>query len=152
MIERFFSPDSVIMDLQSSDRDEVLAELTESLVSQNPFISRNEVYNSLVLREEKKSTLVMDGIAVPHVKAEGTGKTTITLGLSRDKVDFDLTGENKDSSARVIFAVVFDENNSYDHLNVLKDIMDIIQKKDFLDTVLGFNTPEEVCRYICGLR
>ena len=89
------SPNRVILDLQSTDKESVLRELVErgffgegadsGLLGED--IDR--IVKPLHDRERLVSTGLKEGLAVPHAKIEGLDRLTACLGLHADGVRFD---------------------------------------------------------------
>ena len=104
MIENLITPDSIIFELEGNERDEVLAELTENLISRNACLDRNEVFQALVAREEKMSTIVEQSIAVPHIVRKSVQKTIVSLGISHDGCRVRVNKNNFNAFIRLVFA------------------------------------------------
>ena len=66
-ISQFFSPESIALDLQASDRDGVLKELVSLLNLDSS--SEAGVYEMLKRREHLASTGIGRGVAVPHCRS-----------------------------------------------------------------------------------
>ena len=148
MIENLINPESVLFELSGGERDEVLAEMTENLVSQNSALNRNDVFKALVAREEKMTTAFESKIAVPHAVSKTISKTVISLGISHNGVDFDLSSDSTKDAVNVIFCIVFPENKADEHLDVLKDILNLSQADDFVQHVLSCKNQRDVCDLI----
>ena len=129
MICDLIKPQSVIFELDGTDRDEVLAELTEKLIILNPNLRRDVVFKALVEREEKMSTLVCKDLAVPHAVLSDITEPVIALGLSHKGIEFNLENPDRESnSVKVVFAIIFPENKPGEHLQILKDIL-VLEKE-----------------------
>lgn len=66
MLSDLIKPENVIVELESTDKDSLFAELTENLVRTNENLDRDEIFRALSEREEQMNTCIMKGIAVPH--------------------------------------------------------------------------------------
>ena len=64
MLTDYVSVNDIKLNLESTDRDEAFAELTELLVAKCPSLNRAEYLRALTERENKMSTAVFPGIAV----------------------------------------------------------------------------------------
>ena len=149
MIESLINKKSVIMDLSGTERDEVLAELTECLLEQENSLNRNEVLDALIAREDKMSTMVGLGIAVPHAVCKSVSHPVIALGLSHSAVEFNTMAlSDEEIYAKVIFCVVFPEDKPEIHLEILKDILMLEKHNGFIEKVLKLQTETEVCNLI----
>jgi len=154
MVCDFLKADSIIYELQGSDRDEILAEMTEKIISLNSCLSREEVYSSLCSREEKKSTLISRNLAIPHAVSSKITEPVVTLGLSHKGVEFDMSNTDKENnSACLVFCLIFPENNPDEHLNILKDILLMVKEPDFMNSILQAENCSEIIDIInrCGV-
>lgn len=146
MICDFIKPQSVIYELDGADRDEILAELTETLITLNPNLKRDEVFHALLQREEKMSTLVCKDLAVPHAVLSNITEPVVALGLSHKGIEFDMSSSDRETnSAKIVFAVIFPENKPDAHLQILKDILILEKKDDFMNEILRAENCSEIC-------
>jgi len=82
------------VDLESLDKDGVIEELVELLVSTGKIKDKQKAIDDIMEREKKGSTGLEKGIAVPHAKTEAVDKLSMAFGISKDGVDFNaLDGE-----------------------------------------------------------
>lgn len=146
MLTDYITPADIKLNLESSDREEAFAELTELLVKKSPGINRTQVINALIERENKCSTAVFPMVAVPHAVCESAKETGIVIGVSREGIEF----EPVESSDRlcpvvnIIFQIVFEKDNTDSHLNVLRDILFVVSKPEFHQRVLNAQTQQEL--------
>jgi len=149
MILDYLKPDSVIFELTGNDRDEILAELTEKLIQLNPNLKREAVFNSLVEREEKMSTLVCPGLSVPHAVSTDISNSVVALGISHKGVEFNMSDTDRETnSVKIVFAVIFPADKPDEHLQILKDILVLEKESDFMNEVLHAENSSEICDII----
>ena len=146
MLTDYITPADIKLNLESTDREEAFAELTELLVKKSPGINRTQVINALIERENKCSTAVFPMVAVPHAVCESAKETGIVIGVSREGIEF----EPVESSDRlcpvvnIIFQIVFEKDNTDSHLNILRDILFVVSKPEFHQRVLKAQTQQEL--------
>ena len=58
MLSSYIRKENIIMNLESSDKDVLFAEMTECLVRSNPALDRKSVLKALEKRESKKNTCI----------------------------------------------------------------------------------------------
>lgn len=140
MLSNYLSHENIILNLQSSEKEEAFAELLEVIVKQNPGINRDIALNAIITREEKMSTAVIPCIAVPHatynfslVNSEDSSKKSeknkkkspdkgilsepvdnsiIAMGISRRGIEFD--SPNEDNSVKA---------GSFTNVNIIIEIL-----------------------------
>jgi PTS system fructose-specific IIC component len=136
-----FSPKDIKVSLESEDKDEVLEELLEILVANHPGINRARVLEGLKIREEKMSTGIFPGVAIPHVSEESVPKVLCAVGVSEKGIDFDSFDKKP---AHIFFLVISNTDNHAAQLRVLQSLSFILNEKTFVATILGKKTAQEV--------
>ena len=147
MLSSFISPSSIKVALESTEKEECFAELLEVLVAKNPELNRKEAMNALIAREEKMSTAVFPFVAVPHALCSSAGDTLVAVGISRSGIEFEPLEPETNSEhpvVNVIFEILFEEKDTQTHLDVLRDILQLVSNPDFVKNVLQAKTSQEV--------
>ena len=151
MLSSFITPSSIKVGLESVEKEESFAELLEILVSENPALDRKEAMNALVQREEKMSTAVFPGIAVPHALCTSAENTLVAIGISRGGIEFESPDPETNPGhplVNVIFEILFEEKDTETHIHVLRDILQLVSNPDFVKNVLQAKTSQEVYDFI----
>jgi PTS system fructose-specific IIC component/PTS system nitrogen regulatory IIA component len=131
--------------LEAEDKTEVFEELVDLLVTQYHTDSRDEILEAIRRREEKMSTGIKKGIAIPHAKTKFTRGVIGVLGVSDHGIDYEsLDGE----PVRILFLLVSSEEDAATHLAVLKKIALLVENDSFSREVIGAGSPEKVNRII----
>ena len=89
ILGQVFSLESIKVDLQSDNKDEVFEELVEKLLEVCPGLDRNKVLDALIEREQKMSTGIFPGIAVPHARTDMVDRVHGVIGISKKGIDYD---------------------------------------------------------------
>ena len=147
MLSSFITPASIKVALESTEKEESFAELLEVLVAKNPEINRKEAMDALIVREEKMSTAVFPFVAVPHALCSSAGDTLVAIGISRQGIEFESPEPETNPEhpvVNVIFEILFEEKDTQTHLDVLRDILQLVSNPDFVKNVLQAKTSQEV--------
>ena len=135
------SPDSTIVDLKGDTKEEIIAELVDSLSASEAISDRDKVLQAVLEREKIMSTGIGDGIAIPHGKSDSVFKLVAALGTQRRGVDFEaLDGE----PAYVFFLLVSPANVSGPHIKALARISRLLKNDDFKKKLITASSPEEI--------
>ena len=151
MLSSFITPSSIKVALESTEKEECFAELLEVLVAKNPELNRKEAMNALITREEKMSTAVFPYVAVPHALCSSAGDTLVAIGISRQGIEFESPEPETNPEhpvVNVIFEILFEEKDTQTHLDVLRDILQLVSNPDFVKNVLQAKTSQEVYELI----
>ncbi|MCW8892396.1 MAG: PTS sugar transporter subunit IIA [Deltaproteobacteria bacterium] len=135
-ISELLNPRAIVADLQAKDKVKALVELTDSLLSCEPSLNREDVLAVLQEREKLGSTGIGDGVAIPHGKLPGIPELKLVFGRSQGGVDFEsMDGQH----AHLFFLLIAPEESVGVHLKTLarisKLLKDSIVRKKLMDAV-----------------
>ncbi len=134
---------AVTTELSSQDRDAVVAELVDLLVSSGAADAglREELIERVLERERRGSTGFGRGVAVPHVKHRAVKKMTAAIGLSSSGVDFSALDKQPVYS---VFLLLSPEDRPEEHLQAMEVIFKNLSKETFRRFLRQATTTEEV--------
>jgi PTS system nitrogen regulatory IIA component len=78
-----------IKELESTTKDEVLAEVAQCLENSDRIFKADIIVDLLKKREQLGTTAIGKGIAIPHCRSIATEKMTVVVGIASGGVDFD---------------------------------------------------------------
>jgi PTS system fructose-specific IIC component/PTS system nitrogen regulatory IIA component len=144
ILQRAFKPASIKIGLESEDKDELLEELVDVLAKTYPKdkeFPREQVLDALWAREEKMSTGIYKGVAVPHATVEGIDSLHGVLGISKKGIEY----ESLDGSpVYLVFMLISSPGEAELHLDALRKIALLIQDPVLLDNLMKAARPEQV--------
>ena len=139
LLRDLFPPARIKIRLEAEDKDEVFEELVDLLVTQYRLKCRDEVLDAIRRREEKMSTGIKRGIAIPHAKTPLVQGVIGVIGISSAGIDYQsLDGE----PVHLLFLLVSGEADAGLHLAVLKKIALLVETPDFTTGVLAARDAE----------
>lgn len=139
------SPESTIVDLKGETKEEIIAELVNSLHLGDAINDKDKVLQAVLEREKIMSTSIGDGIAIPHGKSDAVVKLVAALGTQKRGVDFEaLDGE----PAYVFFLLVSPANVSGPHIKALARISRLLKNDDFKKRLIAASSSEEIISVI----
>ena len=135
------SLESTIVDLKEESKEDIIAELVNSLPVGDAITDRDQVLQAVLDREKIMSTGIGDGIAIPHGKSAAATELVAAMGTQRRGVDFDaLDGE----PAFVFFLLVSPANVSGPHIKALARISRLLKNEEFKKKLIDANSAEEI--------
>ncbi len=146
VLDQVFSPESVIMQLESSDKEELFEELLESLVAVQPEIDRAQALAALRDRESKMSTGILHGIAVPHGHCDCVKGVIGAIGISRKGIDYEALDK---APVNLVFMVLSSPQETEKHLKVLKALASILQNPLFAKEIVEKQNARQVYELVC---
>ena len=90
-VKKAISTDTVFQDLKSTTKTGVIEEILDLLIAAGKIRKENraEVLNALLVRENKMSTGMQHGIAIPHAKTDAVEDLVAALAIKKEGIDFD---------------------------------------------------------------
>ena len=135
------SLESTIVDLKGESKEDIIAELVNSLPVGDAITDREQVLQAVLDREKIMSTGIGDGIAIPHGKSAAVTELVAAMGTQRRGVDFDaLDGE----PAFVFFLLVSPANVSGPHIKALARISRLLKNDEFKKKLIEADSAEEI--------
>jgi len=134
---------AIVASLKSADRDGVILELVDTLVSSGlatPQI-RDELAAKVLEREKRGSTGFGRGVAVPHVKHRGVTGMAAAIGLSQRGVDFNALDKQPVYSVVLLLSP---EDRPEEHLQAMEVIFKNLSKDTFRRFLRQATTVAEV--------
>ncbi len=139
------SIDSVIPELRSKNKREVLEELVTVIVKKDCSLSKEELLEVFLERERLGSTGIGDGIAIPHGKLKNIDTLFASFGRSIEGIDF----ESMDGKpTHIFFLLVAPENSAGIHLKTLARISRLLKDGFFRKSLMEARSEEEIFKNI----
>jgi PTS system nitrogen regulatory IIA component len=137
--------DAVILDIESTGKREVLAELSEGAARAEPSLDRERLFQVLLERENLQSTGIGDGVAIPHGKMPGLAHLVASFARSQTGIDFQsIDGQ----PTHLFFLLVVPEHSGGQHLKALARISRFFRDAAFRKALNEAESPEDVFRAI----
>ncbi|MBD3419842.1 MAG: PTS sugar transporter subunit IIA [Chitinivibrionales bacterium] len=135
------SPDIIKIPLQSSNKPEVLRELVHVLKDSGRIDDYDGVLEAIKAREEKQSTGLESGIAVPHAKSPAVASLKMAIGIAPQGIEFNAMDGNPST---LFFMLVAPPDQSGPHVEALAEIAKLAQSKAVLKALVNADSAEEV--------
>lgn len=144
-IADILSRDSVIPELRSKNKREVLEELVNVIVEKDCSLNKEELLEVFLERERLGSTGIGDGIAIPHGKLKNIDTLFASFGRSIEGIDF----ESMDGKpTHIFFLLVAPENSAGIHLKTLARISRLLKDGFFRKNLMEARSEEEIFKNI----
>jgi PTS system nitrogen regulatory IIA component len=140
LLQNVFAHGSIKIGLESEDKDELFEELVDMLAKEGGrSFPRSAVLAAVKDREDKMSTGIKRGIALPHGKAEGLPGLMGALGISKRGIEYaSLDGE----PVYLVFMLVSNPKDSELHLAALKRLAVLLDDPEFYTDLIKADSPD----------
>jgi nitrogen PTS system EIIA component len=137
--------EAVILDIQSTAKQDVLRELSSALAAAEPELDAERLLAILLERESLQSTGIGDGVAIPHGKMPGLSRLVASFARSRSGVDFESIDGQR---THLFFLLVVPEQSGGQHLKALARISRFFRDASFRKSLAEAESLEDVFRAI----
>ncbi len=145
ILTQILEPTCVKAPLKGNDKESVITELVDLLAENSQLKNKEVVLESVLMREETRSTGIGSGIAIPHGKCNGVEELVMAIGITPDPIDFNSI-DGKPVSIVVLLASPIDRTGP--HIQALARISRMMLDEDFKAKLEKASSPEEVYELI----
>ena len=133
--------------LESKDKPDVLRELVQILKDAGEINDADSILKAVQEREDKQSTGLTDGIAVPHAKTGAVSKLKLAIGIAPERIDFDSMDKQP---AKLIFLLLAPPGMSGPHVEALAEIAKLARSKSLCNALCSAANAQEVVQLLKG--
>ena len=142
-LKDFVCFDAVVAELKSTDRDEVIAELIQSLDKAGKLgkAEPDKIIRAVIKRENEASTGMGKGVAVPHVKYSDFNEVVAAVGRSAKGIEFDSLDKKPVYS---VILLISPADESEQHLQAMENVFKHLQQEKFRKFLRQSQSVEEI--------
>lgn len=138
------SKNSIKLNASPQSKSEAIDMLIDLQVKGGNIADKEAYKKGILAREEKGSTAVGEGIAIPHAKSEAVKAPSLAAMTVPDGVDYEALD---DEPSNLLFMIAA-PNDGDVHLEVLSRLMTILMDEDFRDDLLKAKDADEFLKVI----
>ncbi len=136
--------ESIMLGGSPKNKSEAIDMLVELQVKGGNIADKDEYKKGILAREEKGSTAVGEGIAIPHAKSEAVKAPSLAAMTVPEGVDYEALD---DEPSNLLFMIAA-PNDGNVHLEVLSRLMTILMDEDFRAKLLAAKDKDEFLKVI----
>jgi len=136
---------TVKIPLEAIDKEEALAELVELLVRAGKVRDREAVMRALLERENKGTTGIGGGVAIPHAKHPGVQGVELAVGVSPKGIEFEAPDGKP---VHLVFLVVAEARNPGPNVAALAAIGHMMQSRSVYENMISARDADELTEAI----
>jgi PTS system, fructose subfamily, IIA component len=144
-IADYINVETIDLNLKAKNKNAVIKELFENIKKSGQVENEELALEDLYTRENMGSTGIGKNVAVPHAKTEAVRELTVTLGISKNGIEYDaIDNEN----VNIFFMFLCPKNEAQEYLRVLARISRMIKEDKFRENLIKAKTKEEIIEII----
>jgi len=140
-LKTVITTDTIDLHLKGSTKSEIINELLDILVKAGKISDREGALAAVMEREDKMSTGMKHGIAIPHGKSSSISDLVACIGISEKPVDFDSLDHEP---CRIFIMTLSPVEKTGPHLQFLAEVSLLFKSSEKRKEILTAKTPEEV--------
>jgi PTS system nitrogen regulatory IIA component len=144
-LKTVITPETIDLHLKGSTKEEIINELLDILVRTGKIQDREAAFSAVMEREEKMSTGMKHGIAIPHGKSAVIQDLVACIGVSEKPVDFDSLDQEP---CRIFIMTLSPVEKTGPHLQFLAEVSLLFKSADKRAEILEAQSPDEILRIL----
>ena len=146
-LKKVLSTDVVWVDLKADTKQGIIEEMIDRLLAAGKIKDREAVLQAVVEREEKMSTGMQNGVAIPHGKTDAVSSLVAAVGLNKAGVNFD----SMDGEFCTIFIMTLSPiKRRGPHMQFLAEVSRLIGHPAEREKLLACETSTDIYELLTG--
>jgi PTS system nitrogen regulatory IIA component len=144
-LKTVLTKDTIVLHLKSVSKDGIINELLDILVAAGKIEDRDAAYAAIMDREQKMSTGMKHGIAIPHGKSATVRDLVACIGISDTPIDFDALDNEP---CRIFIMTLSPLEKTGPHLQFLAEISLLFKSAEKRAEILKAGSQEDIIRIL----
>jgi fructose-specific phosphotransferase system IIA component len=145
-IDDVITPDLMILDLEATQRDDAIDQMTRRLEKDGRITDRAAYVQAVLEREREGGGTGMEmGVAIPHAKSAAVERASLVFARSARGVDF---GGDADEPSTLLFLIAAPEGSEDLHVRLLAKLARRLIHDSFRERLHDAGTPDDVMRIL----
>lgn len=140
-LSNVLGPQSVALHLSGTTKEAIIDELIAVAARSGRISDLEEARRSVLERENRMSTGMKHGIAIPHGKTAAVSSLVACVGVSDVGVDFDALDREP---CRIFIMTISPADKTGPHLQFLAEVSKLFKSEDKRLAILAAKEPQEV--------
>lgn len=141
VLDKIITRDRIKLGVSDVDKWMLIEDLTDLIAASVGGSDRETLLSDTLEREEKGSTGIGEGIAIPHARTTGVGELVGALAVSNQGIDFD-SADGK--ACHLVFLIVAPHEESTRYLKALSAVAFIAKDPERVERLKSATSPDEV--------
>ena len=144
-LKTVLTTETISLHLKGSTKEEIINELLDILAAAGKIEDRNAAFAAIMEREQKMSTGMKHGIAIPHGKSSSVRDLAACIGISDKPVDFDALDHEP---CRIFIMTLSPVEKTGPHLQFLAEISLLFKSAEKRQEILNAETAENILKIL----
>jgi PTS system nitrogen regulatory IIA component len=144
-LKTVLTAETISLHLKGTTKEEIINELLDILVTAKKIQDRDAAYNAVMDREQKMSTGMKHGIAIPHGKSATIRDLVACIGISENPIEFDSLDHQP---CRIFIMTLSPVEKTGPHLQFLAEISLLFKSAEKRQDILNAASADAVLKVL----
>ena len=144
-LKTVLTSETIKLHLKGKNKTDIINELLDILTTAKKIENREAAFKAIMDREEKMSTGMKHGIAIPHGKSSTIKDLVACIGISSNPVDFDSLDHQP---CRIFIMTLSPVEKTGPHLQFLAEVSLLFKNEEKRKEILNASTPDDVIKVL----
>jgi mannitol/fructose-specific phosphotransferase system IIA component (Ntr-type) len=140
-LKKLLPVEHISLNLKSDTKEGIVGEMIDMMVASGKLKDRAAAVKAVIEREQKMSTGMQHGIAIPHGKTDTVDQLVAALAFKKDGMDF---GSLDGQPSHIFVMTVSPVHRTGPHIQFLAEMSQLLNDADRRHRLLAAQTPAEV--------
>lgn len=147
-ITTLLKPENVILELKAATQKEALEKLIEPFAANQVVNDTDKFLADLIRREAEISTVMENGVAIPHARSTSVTRLGLVIGLTDEAgIQFNPDGEIE---SRLFFCIAIPLFAPSSHIPLLRTLAQFSKDPKRLERITKSKTKASVVKYLAA--
>jgi len=149
-LSSFVAADRMVLELTASGRSEVLEKLTAPLLALDIVTDAAQFIDDLVRREDQISTVMENGVAIPHARSHAVRRLSLVVGIAGEEgIGFDT---DSGLLSQLFFCIAIPSFAPTSHISLLQTLARFARDANRVEKILKSKTPAIASKYLSSFK
>ena len=144
-VKRILNEEAILLNLQGTTKQAIIQEMIDFLAVKDRIIDREAALKAVMDREQKMSTGMQHGVAIPHGKTDSVERLVAMLALKREGIDF---GSMDGKPSTIFLMTLSPVKQTGPHIQFLSEISQILNDPVRREALLAAQSVTDVLRVL----
>jgi PTS system nitrogen regulatory IIA component len=144
-LKTVLTAETISLHLKGTTKEEIINELLDILMAAKKIQDREAAYGAVMDREQKMSTGMKHGIAIPHGKSATIHDLVACIGISEQPIDFDSLDHEP---CRIFIMTLSPVEKTGPHLQFLAEISLLFKSAEKRQEILSAESADAVLKIL----
>lgn len=142
----FFGLEDILISDEHQSHFNAVRALVHRIVERHALADESTLFNGVLMRERAATTVLGNGIALPHARVSGIDRPYMAVGVYPRGVSFE-SGEPPGGGVRLLFLLLIPESQPGRYLQILRALTKIVRDPAAVSAITAMKSADEVMAY-----